>query len=1060
MPAPPAANIFAAVRSPQAFVPSVRNIDLFQASDEELRAKADALRQSALQDDTLTECFAVIDETIKRRIGAWQLFDPEYVHPDIDRYRETADGLDATDKLIAETLAYVAEESASRYFSSIDLPSEVYNAVCESSLADALRFEPTDEQIKAGRLMLDRTVVEMDAGEGKTVVAAFPAVTQALSGRKVHVITANDYLALRDAELLAQAYEFLGLTVGTVLSHMSDAERRSAYRNDIVYGTLREIGFDYLRDNLRHSRADMVQGGLEVAIVDEVDHALVDDGRTPLIISGKPGGSVRSVFRVKSAVEELIDEQKLLVASLVDDLSEVKGTPRVERYAKLLLADPRNPAIVSAAARDARLLSRIWAVIDTYSEDGIENKLTEGLLYTTDLRRSLVALTTRGSVFIESRLGPLFDAADLHAELAAIESDRSVPLAERRRRQEAVSQRISRQYGIANQAHQMLRAYLLLTRDEDYIVADGRVVLIDDLTGRRKTDSKYQYGLQATLEAKESVRVRPDPQTQAYLTVEGLVRQYDHVSGMTGTALEARETFRRSYGLDVTRVEPASPSRRVDRPPSVHATRDEKLEAIVGEVTYWNRMGRPVLVGARTVEQSDEISRLLTEAQIAHNRLDAVRDEDEARIVREAGSFGAVTVATNMAGRGTDILLDDDLDERVTDRFLQMLTERRSAQHVPIHVDCGHRDVVDELAARIGDLVPHPPESDNYEPSPVIPAKERHPVPRYGAGIQIKGSAENRQNHLGTALGFRFHVTETALSIEGTGSEISMEFGLGLHVIGAEMNEAARVDRQLRGRSGRQGQHGSSRFILSLEDRPFVTASRRLSHKDAEDAGRLVEQVQSSIERDAEALRIVSYDLARIIERHTLSYYAARNAVLDDEAFDETCRNMVMDVVRRLVERLLPATAIGDYPARFDDLAETVRLDFGIDIEDLHGLGAESLHEKISEAVITRFGDVEAALGTRKYTRLTKTMALQVSDGLWTQHLDLVQDLIVNAQLSMSGHNSVVAELVFRAEDAYRTFIEQAADKFISRLSTFEFDEDTGDDDSIVLADDVEAILV
>ena len=998
-------------RSAQSFLSSVRNIDLSQASDAELRARADRLKHGTLDDDTLSECFAVIDETIRRRIGTWQVFDPQFEHPDVDRYRK-ANSLEGTDKAIAETLSFVAEEGTSRYFADIDLPSEFYNAIGKSPLADALRFEPTDEQIAAGRLMLDRTVVEMDAGEGKTVAAAFPAITRALAGLKVHVITANDYLALRDAELLAPAYEFLGLTVGTALSHMSDAERRTAYRRDIVYGTLREVGFDCLRDNLRHSRTDTVQSDLEVAIVDEADHALVDDGRTPLIISGKPSGSVRSVFRVKSAVQGLIKEQNRVASSLVEDLSDVGATPRVERYAKLLLADPRNDAIVSAAARDLRLLGRARAVIDTYSEDGLENELTKGLFYTTDLRRGLVALTSGGSDYVEGRLGPVFDAADLHAEFAAIESDRSVPLTERRRRQEEVSRRISRQYGIANQVHQMLRAYLLLTRDEDYIVADGRVVLVDDLTGRRKTDSKYQYGLQAALEAKEDVRVRPDPQTLAYLTVEGLVRQYGHVSGMTGTALEARDTFRRSYGLDVARVEPASPLRRVDRPPYVHPTRAEKLDAVVKEVAYWNRMGRPVLVGTRTVEQSDEISRLLSEAQVVHNRLDAVRDEDEARIVREAGSFGAVTVSTNMAGRGTDILLDDDLDERVTARFVQMLAERRGTEPDPVRVDCGHPDVVEALAARIADL------------------------------------------------GRPFHVSETALFIEGTGSEFTMEFGLGLHVIGTEMNEAARVDRQLRGRSGRQGQHGSSRFVLSLEDRPFATSSRRASRHDVEDAGRLVEQVQSSVERDAEALRIVSYDLARIIERQTLNYYRARNALLDDESFDETCREMAQDAINRLVERLLPATLMGDYSPRFEDLAEAVRLDFGIDIEELHGLDAESLHDEISEAVITRFGDVEAALGVGKYNRLAKTMALQVNDGLWTQHLDLVQDLIVNAQLSMAGHNSVVAELVFRAEDAYRRFMEQAADKFISRLATFEIDEEVGDEDSIVLADDVEAILV
>ena len=274
------------------------------------------------------------------------------------------------------------------------------------------------------------------------------------------------------------------------------------------------------------------------------------------------------------------------------------------------------------------------------------------------------------------------------------------------------------------------------------------------------------------------------------------------------------------------------------------------------------------------------------------------------------------------------------------------------------------------------------------------------------------------------------------------------------------MNEAARVDRQLRGRSGRQGQHGSARFVLSLEDRPFVTVSRRLSSNDVEDSQSLVKQVQSSIEQDAEAIRIVSYDLARIIERQTLNYYKARNAVLNDEAFGETCHKMARDVIRRLVEGLLPATAMGDYQGRFDDLLESVRIDFSLDIEDLRGVGAESLSEEISGAVITRFGEAAAVLGTRKYNRLTKTMALQVSDGLWAQHLDLVQDLVVTAQLSMAGHNSVVAELVFRAEDAYRTFMENVVDKFISRLATFEVDEETGDEPSIVLADDVEAILV
>ncbi len=997
-------------RSPKSFVSSVRRIDLSKASDANLRARAETLKRGEIDYDMLPDCFAIIDEVIRRRLGAWRIFDPQFLPSELERYRNPADDCARTDKTIAETLAFVSEESESRYFADIDLSAEFYAAARESSFADAVRFESTDEQIAAGLLMLERTIVEMDAGEGKTVAAAFPAITQALSGRKVHVVTANDYLALRDAELLAPAFEFLGLTVGAVLSHMGDAERRSAYRRDIVYGTLREIGFDYLRDNLRHARIEQVQSGLEVAIVDEADHALIDDGRTPLIISGKPGGSARSVFRVKSAVEDVIEEQRNLAESLADNVpNEGEG---VEGYARLFLADPRNSTIVAAVARDERLLNRVRGVIDAYSEDGIENDLTEGLFYTVDLRRGFVGLTARGSASVEHRLGPVFDTADIDAELAVIEDDRSIPLMERRRRKEAVSERISRQYGLANQVHQMLRAFLLLARDEDYIVAKGRVVLIDDLTGRRKTDSRYQHGLQAALEAKEGVRVSADPQTLAYLTVEGFVRQYGRVSGMTGTATEAREAFRRSYGLNVERVEPACPSRRVDRPPSVHQTRQEKLDSLVEEIEYWRRMGRPVLVGARMIEQSDEISRLLAKADIEHNRLDAVRNDDEARIIREAGSFGAVTVATNMAGRGTDILPDDDLDDRIVERFAEILKERHGRAQFPVRVDCGHPDALGLLASRVGEL------------------------------------------------GLRFSAMGNHLMIEGTGDETLMEFGLGLHVIGSEMNEAARVDRQLRGRSGRQGRHGSSRFVLSLEDRPFVTASRRMSRRDGENRQSLVEKVQSAIERDAEAVRIASYDLARIIERQTLNYYKARSDILDDGSFNETCRTMAREVVRRLVERSLPAGAVGDYSLRFDDLAEAVRLDFGIDIEEMRGLGSEPLREEICEEVIARLHEAAGSLGERRYNQLIKAVALQASDGLWTRHLDLLQDLIVNAQLSVSGHNGAVAELVFRAEGAYRTFMEQAGDVFISRLSTFEIDDGTRITDSIVLADDAEAILL
>ena len=995
------------------FVTRVRRVDLSNESDAKLRARADDIRQGNFTDreETLVECAAVVDETIRRRIGAWRLFDSQGARAEIAEYRESPQGPVVPDEVIEETIAFVDQESAARYAADIPLSARFYQAVEQSSIAEAVRFEPTDEQIAAGRLMLDGNVVEMDAGEGKTIAAAFTAAAHALSGRKVHVITANDYLALRDAELLAPAYESLGLTVSAVLSHMGDSERRSAYGSDILYGALREFGFDYLRDNLRHSPDALVQSGLHAAIVDEADHVLIDEGRTPLIISGKPAHRTRSLFRVKSAVEALNEEQKRIASSIANGLTKTNDAENLRRFAKLLLADPENESVTAALASDARLLASVRAIVDDSYQDGGDNDLTDELFYTTDLHRGSVVLTERGAQFIESRIGSVFDADDLYGELSAIEEDWTMPLAERRRRTEAVSQRIATRYALANQAHQMLRAYILLKRGEDYIVSDGRVVLVDDLTGRRKSDSKYQHGLQTAVDAKEGVRVHPEPETLAYLTVEGFLRQYDHVSGMTGTAVDAEPQFQLSYGLDVVRLEPANPSRRVDRPPRMHPTREDKLRAIVDEAGYWHSFGRPVLIGARTVEQSDELSALLTRADIPHNRLDAVTNSDEARVVQKAGSSGVVTVATNMAGRGTDIILDSDLDERLIERFAHKIECTHASDRRTIRVDCGREDV----AAALG-----------------------------------SGAAK---------LCIPYRIEGSFLIVDGTAEEAYLEFGLGLHVIGTEMNDAARIDMQLRGRSGRQGQHGSSRFVLSLEDRPIVTARHRTQPTDAAEAQTFVERTQAWIERDTLADRAASGDFERVIELHTLDYYRERNALLDDDAFDETCRGIVRSVIHRLVSQAVPAFELGNYERRFDDLREIAQLDFCIDIEEFRGLGAAALSESISAMIAARLCDEPSIADTVQYARLAKTMMLQVSDRLWTQHLELVQEMASNARLSVLGRRSAVSELVLQAERAYGAFWEQASDEFVRRLAAFH-PKEREEEEPVSIEDDLEAILV
>ena len=860
--------------------------------------------------------------------------------------------------------AFVAEESKTRYFAEISLPADFYRAIDQSSVADALRFEPTDEQIVAGWLILDKTVVEMDAGEGKTVAAAFPAIVQALRGREIHVVTANDYLALRDAELLAPVYEVLGLTVGALLSHMGDAERRSVYRNDIVYGTLREFGFDYLRDNLRYSRNDFVQGPRQVAIVDEADHALIDEARTPLIISGRRSGTPRLIFRVKRAVEELIEEQRKLVSSLVKELAVPIDKEKKERFAKLFLADPRHDVVVSAIAEDKKLLSGIRMLVDEYAEDGIDNRLTVGLLYTVDVRRDMVTLTDAGSKFIEERLGPVFDTVDLEAGLGAGDANWALPLIERRREQDKKSQKISRQYGLVNQVHQMLRAYLLLERDEDYIVSDGKVVLIDDLTGRRKSDSKYQHGLQGALEAKEDVRVQPESETLAYLTVEGFVRQYDHVSGMTGTAVDATDQFKRSYSLNVARVQPTNELRRVDYSPRIYATQCEKLDAIMDEMRYWHGIGRPVLVGTRTVEQSDELSRLLTQADIPHNHLNAVTNDDEARIVQEAGAFGAVTVATNMAGRGTDILLGGNAEFMSRQQSLAEEVAERLPQEEAKFVDDSEFIYFFHL--------------DNF-----------YRVPRADWDrINTQFMAQTVVEH-----------------------DRVIEAG-GLHIIGTERHESRRIDNQLRGRSGRQGDPGSSRFYLSLEDDLMrIFGSERISglmerlgmeegvpieHRMVTKA---IERAQKQVEAQNFSMRkhLLEYD--DVMNKQRENVYTLRREMLDghlhwdDDLIDS--RQYLMTLAEDLVDQAVEASCgreIDPEDWDVDTLKQAVGELAGLPADvlgalDLHDSNPDEMHDALWSAVKTRYEEKEQAVETEILRRVERDVMLQIVDTQWKDHL-------------------------------------------------------------------------
>ena len=662
----------------RAILKAIQRHDLTNSSDIDLSDTMTRLKTNwsgLATDEALPEVFATLSEVIGRRLGIWQIFDPEFDHATLPaplqgywRAGETTP-LNEDQQTIADTLLSVIQESKVRRPWDISLPAEFYQAVRREDTNGILAFQVTTEQLLAGLHLYRGNIVQMNAGEGKTVAGIFPAVLHALAGTSVHVITANDYLAARDADLLAPVYQFLGFTVGAVLGYMEDDERRYNYQQAIVYSTMRELGFDHLRDNLKTTTASRVQRNLEAAIVDEADHGLIDEASTPMIISGAPLGTRSSMTKVKKAITQLIDLQKHVTQGLADQLNQ-PGTSLTHAFqvlCKLLLAEPDNPALEQHWRDNPRRFREIKAAVEQDHAG-----LTSDLYYVIDTDKRFVTLADKGRDYLTRILGPFYDGRSLEDSLEAIWSNDELPLAERRKKAANISTRLARQYNLGNQVYQMLRAYLLLQRDIDYLVAEDQLLLIDKATGRPKPDSIYQHGLQPALEAKEGLPPNPESETLGHISVEGFVKQYRSICGMTGTAIGSEDEFQQKYGLPVTVLPPTHPLQRVDLGYRVYLNNVDKDAAIVEQVSSSHNLGQPVLVGTLTVEQSQEISHMLTDKGIPHNLLNAVNSDTEAQIIKNAGSFGTVTVATNMAGRGTDILLEPNLDDKINERHLQL----------------------------------------------------------------------------------------------------------------------------------------------------------------------------------------------------------------------------------------------------------------------------------------------------------------------------------------------------------------------------------------------------
>ena len=740
-------------------------------------------------------------------------------------------------------------------------------------------------QLMGGICVHQGRVAELKTGEGKTLMATLPAYLNALSGKGVHLVTVNDYLAKRDAEWMGKVYRFLGLTVGVNVHELTDDQKRAAYNCDITYGTNNEFGFDYLRDNLKKRMSDMVQRGLNFAIVDEVDSILIDEARTPLIISGR--GEKSSTLYIDC-----------------------------NRFVKTLKAE----------------------------ED-----------YDLDIKDKTVQITENGAAKAEKFFG-IENLADIeHADLN-------------------------------HHIQQALKAHFIFKRDTDYLVSDGEIIIVDEFTGRLMIGRRYSEGLHQAIEAKENVTVRNENKTHATITFQNYFRLYSKLSGMTGTAKTEEEEFRTIYGLDVLEIPTNKPVQRKDLPDVIFSTQAGKLKAIIKEIIERNAKGQPILVGTVTVEKSEEISRWLIKNKIKHNILNAKNHKREAEIIAQAGKKGAVTIATNMAGRGTDILLggnpeylakQDLRNEGVSEELINVATS--FVQDVS--------DEVKEVRAKY---------QEYYKEHSEITDKEKEEVLSLG----------------------------------------------GLHIIGTERHESRRIDNQLRGRSGRQGDPGSSLFFISLEDdlaRRFggerlqgIYSMFKLNEDDALQSKMLsksIENAQRTIEGKNFGIRkhIIQYDDVMNTQRKIM--YEERMKVLRGENVHQDVLNLIPDFVTDIFNENVnknqePTSWDKDKLNRALEMKALPQETEFITDEILEKWDYELILEKTIEKVIECYeakikaleDDNEGRPANEQldFSDFERFIFLQVVDKKWIDHIDAMDKL--KRGISLRGYANEDPVIAYKKE--------------------------------------------
>ena len=784
-------------------------------------------------------------------------------------------------------------------------------AACREAAWRVLGMKPYRVQLIGGIILHQGRIAEMKTGEGKTLVATLPAYLNALTGEGVHIVTVNDYLAKRDSEWMGKVYRFMGLTVGLVIHDVEPKNRKASYAADITYGTNNEFGFDYLRDNMCIYASEMVQRGHAFAIVDEVDSILIDEARTPLIISGQGDKSTQ-------------------LYTIVDDfVSRLKG-------------------------------QRVTSV-DTKEEEDPDVDAD----YIVDEKARTVTLTARG-----------IKKAEQQFQLENLADPENTTL--------------------SHHINQAIKARGLMKRDIDYVVKDGEVIIVDEFTGRLMFGRRYSEGLHQAIEAKEHVTVARESKTLATITFQNYFRLYHKLSGMTGTAMTEEEEFGTIYALDIVEIPTNKPLARIDHPDVVYKNEVGKYRAIVNQIEECHKKGQPVLVGTISIEKSEELSGMLKRRGIKHNVLNAKFHEKEAEIVAQAGKMGAVTVATNMAGRGTDIMLGGNAE------FLAKAELRKAG-------------LSDELIAESTGFA----ETDNQE---ILDARRMFTEAEAKYKDEIKAEAEKVR-----AVG-------------------------GLFILGTERHESRRIDNQLRGRAGRQGDPGESKFFLSLEDDIMrLFGSERVMGMmeklgvdedtpiDAKILSNAIENAQKQVEsRNFQTRKtVLEYDDVMNTQRKVI--YEQRRKVLDGENLKEAVQNMLTGVITNEVnahmgeQKHMDAENWREVCAQYRGLFLTPD-EFKFTDEELLKYDAQGLIDLLQERATDIYTRKEKELGEPLMRELERVMMLRVVDEYWMDNIDAMQELRQGIGLRAYGQNDPVVEYKREGYEMFERMIAAIQEETLRRI--------------------------